>query len=788
MRVPIAWLREYVDVPNDAQVLSDRLAMLGFPVEEIVRRPRISGVVVGKIAALHKHPNADRLQVGSIDVGGPAPLTIATAATNVAQGQVIPVAVIGAKLPHLTIEPRNMRGIASEGMMVSADELGLPPEWFEDGIVQLDPDTPLGADVVELFGLNDDVLDVEVTSNRVDAMSVLGLARELAASYGLPLKVPSFVNPGTQNDPPDAAPQVRLDSPDCTRFVAQRFDHISVGPAPAWMRVRLALAGQRPIDNVVDVSNYVMLETAQPLHFYDAARIPGARFVVRDARDGETMVTLDGTQRTLAPQALVIAGDDAALCLAGLMGGAGSEVTPATTAIVLEAANFNGARIRRTSKALGLRSEASSRHEKTLAPALTDIGAARAAQLLTAIGAHAYRPHAFGASLEAAQPIELTARDVERLLGLTLDGARIASHLEALGCSVTAQEGGALAVVPPAWRLDLTIAADLVEEVARMEGYENIAPVVPSVPAHDISSAQFDAENTVAAALAALGYREIITHTLHGRDFFDRMMRSGFAPSHNSVEVLNPLSEDQRFLRYTLWQGSMAYFSSVDAPARAFEIGHVFALDEGLIGEVPILTFGFAAEPLDEPEGHDTHLLRLKGDGEALLRALTGRRAETARENVNGLHPGKTGMFMMDGRQVAHFGRLDPRAAKAFDVRLPVYLCSVFLDVLPEYVLPRFRPPSKYPSTYRDLAVVVNLDVTAQGIEATLAKALGEICTSIRVFDEYRGAQVGEGRKSLAVRITLQRYDATITDEEADAAIERALDALRREIGATIRG
>ncbi|HET9029947.1 MAG TPA: phenylalanine--tRNA ligase subunit beta, partial [Candidatus Aquilonibacter sp.] len=381
MRVPISWLRQYVDLPEEADTIADRLAMLGFPVEDIVRRPLITGVVVGKIVALEKHPNADRLQVGKIDIGGDAPLTIATAATNVAVNQTIPVAIIGAQLPAIKIDRRKMRGVESEGMMVSADELALPPEWFEDGIMQLDEGTPLGTNVVELFGLGDDVLDVEVTSNRVDAMSILGLARELAASYGVPLRAPSFENPGVDEDPAGTAPAVTLETADCTRFVAQQFDNVRVEAAPAWMRVRLALAGQRPINNLVDVSNYVMLETAQPLHFYDASHVSARHFIVRDSRPNETLRTLDDEERKLTPQSFVIADEAKALGLAGLMGGAQSEVRPETTSIILESANFNGARVRRMAMSLAMRTEASSRHEKTLAPALTDMGAARAAQL-----------------------------------------------------------------------------------------------------------------------------------------------------------------------------------------------------------------------------------------------------------------------------------------------------------------------------------------------------------------------------------------------------------------------
>ncbi|HKE36550.1 MAG TPA: phenylalanine--tRNA ligase subunit beta [Candidatus Baltobacteraceae bacterium] len=773
MRVPISWLREYVDLPRDTDEIAHRLAMLGFPVEDVIRRPKITGVVVGKIVELQKHPNADRLQVGIIDVGGAQPLTIATAATNVAAGQVIPVATIGAKLPQLTIEPRKMRGIASEGMMVSADELALPPEWFEDGIVQLEPDAKIGGDVVAAYGLDDDVLEVEVTSNRVDAMCVTGLARELAASYGVELRLPPAENPGTAEEPADRAVGVAIESPDCRRFVAQRFDGIATAPAPAWMRIKLALAGQRPINNLVDVSNYVMLETGQPLHFYDAAKISGGKLIVRDGREGERTVTLDDVERTLSPLSLVIADDRQTLCLAGLMGAAAGEVTDSTTSIVLEAANFSGARVRRMSKALALRSEASSRHEKTLPLALTDAGAARAAHLLVALGATAYRPHAFGSAVEPQAPIELKLSDVKRLLGIEIPADRVAAHLRSLGCTV-AQHAHVVTVTPPLWRNDLTIPADAIEEIARVEGYENIPSVVPSVPAHDISSAQYALENRVAAELDALAYYEIVTYSLVGRFNAD------------SVEVLDPLSEDQRYLRTSILPAMLEYFARHDSPVRVFEIGHNFRNENGLVVETPVATFGFTVEAADEPSWHDTPFLRLKGDCEALLRRITGRSAEVSRDVRAGFHPGKTAVLIVDGHEVAHLGRIDPRATAAAGVRFPAYACTVMLDRLPDYRIPQYAPPSKFPSTYRDLALEVDLELTAADVERSVAETLGPMCTGVRVFDEYRGPQVQTGHKSVAVRITLQRFDATITDEEADAAIERVLAALR-ERGAVIR-
>ena len=785
MRVPITWLREYVDLPSDAQAIADRLAMLGFPVDEIFARPTISGVVVGTITAIAKHPNADRLQVCTIDAGAQHPLTIATAATNVAAGQVIPVATIGAQLPHMKIEPRKMRGIDSEGMLCSADELGLPAEWFEDGIMQLDASAPIGADVVALFGLADDVLEVEVTSNRVDAMSMIGLARELAASYGVPLRLPSFENPGQTGDQLPA-PRVTIETPDCERFVAQAFTGVTVAPAPGWMRIRLALAGQRPINNLVDVSNYVMLETAQPLHFYDAGGVADLHLFVRDARAGEKLVTLDDAEHELTPQALVIADANGPLGLAGLMGGKSSEVRAQTHAIVLESANFAGVRIRRMSMQLGFRSEASSRHEKTLAPALADVGAARAAQLLLALGARAGAPHSFGTPLASNPSIALAPRDVERILGLRLDADRIAAHLTALGCNVHI-EGDALRVIPPAWRRDITIAADLVEEVARMEGYENIEPIVPSIPAHEIPSTDFDLEERVADVLVALGYHEVLTYSLHGSAPFDKMRRAGIEPSHHSVEVRNPLSEDQRYLRSALGPGLIAYAARLDQPVRVFEIGHVFADDAGTIREMPVLAFGFAADLTNEPAWRDSHFLRLKGDCEALIRRVTGRVPEITRDVRNGLHPGKTGVFLIDGSEVANIGRIDPRLERAYASRLPLYFCNIYLDRLPDYIAPAYRIPSKFPSTYRDLALVLEPKTAAVRVETTIAQAIGGLATSVRVFDEYRGAQIASDKKSLAVRVTLQRTDATITDEEADTAIARALAALRDELGAVIR-
>ncbi|MBV9270129.1 MAG: phenylalanine--tRNA ligase subunit beta [Candidatus Eremiobacteraeota bacterium] len=787
MRVPLAWLREFVELPADPRTVAEYLAQLGFPVESIEERPVITGVVVGKIVELDRHPNADRLQVGKIDVGNGGLLTIATAATNVAQGQTIPVATIGAKLPHLTIERRKMRGLESEGMMISADELALPSEWFEDGIMQLEPDVAPGTNVIEYFRLCEPVLDVEVTSNRVDALSIAGLARELAAALKVPLRLPDLTNPGTLDDGADA-PNVTIETPDCHRLVAQRFTNLRIKPAPAWMRMRLALAGQRPINNIVDISNYVMLETGQPLHFYDDARVPNHHLIVRDGRDGEKLITLDDVEHELSPQSLVIATEDGAEGLAGLKGGKHSEVSDDTTSILLESANFTGSRVRRTSAQLAFRTEASSRHEKALAPWLTDIGAARAAQLLVAQGATAYKPHAFGEEPASEPPIMLKLRDIPRILGFDVAPMEIREFLDALGFRITLEAEQSIEVIAPPWRRDVTSAIDVIEEIARLAGYDRIEATIPSIAAHEISSAAYELERRLAQELRSLGYRELVNYALHGPQVFEKLRRAGFEPSRRPVEVMNPLSEDQRYLRYALGPGLLEYFARVDTPARVFEIGHVF-YQEAAPTEIPSLMFGFTAEPLDEPPWSDTNFLRVKGDTESLLTAITAcRNFEATPDKRNGMHPGKTAAVMLEGHEVAVVGAIDPRVANSFGVRFPVYIGFIFLEKIPEFQTPAFHPPSKFPSTYRDLALLCGLEVPAHAIERCIAHAIGSLARSVRVFDEYRGPQVGEEKKSLAVRTVLQRDDATITDEEADAAMNEALSALRDQLDVTLRG
>ena len=788
MKLPIAWLRDYVDLTLGTDAIAERFASLGFPVDAIERRPALSGVVVGRLAAVEKHPNADRLQVCTVDIGEAEPLTIATAATNVAAGQIVPVAKIGARLAQLTIAPRKMRGIDSEGMLVSAGELGLVEDGFEDGILQLEHDAPVGADFIALHRLEDDVLDVEITANRVDAMSVLGLARELGAALGLTVREPSLEVVYTE--PESAADaSVEIETPDCKRFVAQRFSGLEAKVAPFWMRVRLALAGQRPIDSLVDVSNFVMLETGQPLHFYDYEKLAGRRLIVRDARPGETVVTLDGEERTLDTVALVIADENAVQCLAGLRGAAGSEVGAATRELLLEAATFSGPRIRRMSVALGLRTDASSRHEKGLPLALTSLGAARAAHLLQAEGALVHRPFAAGGEIRTAAPIRVTPHDVRGLLGITLDAHEITGALRGLGFEVR-DDGDGLLATPPAWRGDVALREDVIEEVGRVVGYDRVKSELPAIAAQSISSKTYHDERRIAAALAAQGYREALSFALQPASVHETYARAGLALPGDVVEIVNPLSEDQRYMRFSLLPGLLALVKRYEGGGalRYFEIGHVF-----WGGDAPIETAQAAwlyATPKRpaEPAWRDAGFATFKGEATAIARALAGSEAETVVAQHAELHPGKCATLRVEGREVVSFGAVDPRLLAEYDIASDVYFAVLDAAELPAYRMPQFVAPSRFPALERDLALIVGPDVGAGDIERAVRSAANGLLADVRVFDEYRGPQIEAGKKSVAIRVVLQSHAATLTDAEADTQVGVILSALETHCGAKIRG
>jgi len=811
MRVPLAWLRDYVELPADPLAVVGHFANLGFPVDEIVTRPAITGVVIGKLTSVAPHPNADRLQLCSVDIGAEKPLTIATAATNVASGQIVPVATIGARLPKLTIEPRKMRGIDSEGMLVSAEELDLEAEWFEDGIMQLDPGTPIGRNMIDYFRLDLPILDVEVTTNRPDCLSLVGLARELAAALGVPLKFPdtSVMYGGEYVD--DAGNvvdqsydsmdvRVTLESTDVNRYVVQRVSRLRVRPAKAWMRLRLALAGQRPISNLVDISNFVMLELGQPLHFFDFEKIGGKHIIVRDARPGEHLVTLDGTDRELDATALLIADETQATGLAGLMGGQISEVADSTREIVIESANFNGPRVRRMASKLGMRTEASSRNEKGLPIALADLGAARAARLLEQEGGIIHMPRGFGKSAGLPVVVDLQKSEIERLLGFTLSDAEIERALGALGFEARSLLGAELseklglggesledvttfAVTVPGWRSDVTIAADLVEEIARVVGYDRLSEALPPVADQTIDSAPFDREMELAFTLAGLGYHECITLGLQPLAVAERWRSAGIAIPE-LLEITNPLSEDQRYLRFSILPALLAHAERErERPLRTFELGHVFANDPPHETNT-LVTLAMTAKH-GGPPWRDEAFLAAKSDLVALIRRVTGREPAVARGTAAGLHPGKTAEIRLDDRVVAWVGAVDPRLLRAHGLDDDAVASTILVDSLPPKATRHYAALSKYPPISRDLAVILAPEVPAADIVAAVRAQ--PLVARVDVFDEYRGPQIGADKKSLALHVVLQRNDATLTDADADASVAAIVAELGSRYGALLR-
>ena len=788
MRVPLGWLKVYVDVHESADEAAEIFARLGFPVEAIDRAPRIEGVVIGEIVTLEKHPNADRLLVGKVSVGNGAPLTIATGAANVAVGQRIPIATIGAQLPEMKIEKRAMRGIASEGMMCSARELGLEPDHFEDGIMILDGEVAVGADAVSALGLGEAVLDLDVTPNRPDCLSVLGLAREYAAATRRALRLPELYA-GPYPAPSDV--RVSLEGDGCNRYVAQRFENVRVGPAPAWMRVRLSLAGQRPISNLVDISNYVMLEVGQPLHFFDWESVAGGTIVVRKAHHGEHLLTLDGVDRELDERVLLICDQAGPSVIAGIRGGERSEVKETTHSLLMESANFDGPTIRRGSLSLGLRTDGSLRHEKSLPLAFPDLGAARAAKLLADEGATINAPLAAGKAVPPPAHIAFAVAQVPRVLGLTLPAQRIASNLEVLGFATLPVDDLMLDVEVPPWRADVHEGVDLVEEVARIESYDEIPSVLPPIAQHGIGSDDWHLESDIAHSLMDMGYREIVSLPLHSSAIIEKYRNAGIELPRAPVEVLNPLSEEQRWLRFAILPLMLQWLSRnrQELPCRIFEIGHTFR-GEDPISEETIAGILFAREEREEkgePAWRDRTLVEFRSEIESLLRNLTGTWPDVAQDAIPGLHPGKSASLLLGHDSVAMAGRVDPRLCGIFEIPLSTYYAFLRVDKLPARRVAVYKPVPKFPGTSRDVALLLDENVPAEAVLGAVLQAAIPQVERARPFDEYRGPQVPAGKKSIAVRIWLREPDATITDAIADEATAKVVAALRERLGAELR-
>ena len=801
MRVPLSWLHDHCAPDLEPAALAERLDLTGTKVERIHHHgvERLEHFVVGRVLEAERHPDADRLTVCRVDVGGGETAGIVCGAPNVAAGQTVAVARPGAVMPDGTELGRaRLRGVESEGMILAEDELGIGPDHA--GIMVLDAGLEPGRALLEVLPIATTVLELEITPNRPDCLGLYGIAREVHAATGGPLGAPPWAeDPGTEGAVDGV--EVSVECPDlCPRFTARAFSDVTVGPSPPWLRARLTAAGQRPISNVVDITNYVMLLTGQPLHAFDLDRVAGGRLVVRRAHDGEPIETLDGETRRLDEDTVMICDDDGPTSIAGVMGGARSEVSDSTTTVLLEVATWDGPNIQRTSTRLGLRSEASARFEKQLQPEQALEALAVATRLMADLCGATLAPGTIdegGPGPEAAR-VRLRDARVEALLGAPVPAARSEEILGALGFAVEPGAGELTAVVPHWRRGDVSQEVDLIEEVARIDGLERLPATIPSRAGAGGLSPQQRARRRVEDVLAGQGLSEAVGWSFTAPETVNRLRVSAEDPRHRRVAVANPMSEEQSVLRTTVL-GSLLDVARHNAAhgrsaVRLFETGGVYAA--GAAGELPderrrlgvLLTGPASPASWRAPTGAPADLFAAKGVLAGLLDGLgIAWTVESGAEPF--LHPGRAATVLLGGAPVGWLGEVHPLVARDWDLEGAAAF-EVDLDVLTAAAVARARAfvdVTTFPAVREDLAVVVSDDIAAGDVVAAVRQVGGETLRRAEVFDVYRGEQVGEGRVSLALALEFRAPDRTLTD--ADVAERRQAIAahLRATLGGELR-
>ncbi len=785
MKVLLSWLREFAPIEGDPTELGEAMSMLGMAVESMEVFGSLDGVIVAEVMATRPHPNADRIQLVDVDTGDGVALQICCGAFNMAVGDRVPLATIGTTMPNgMEIAKRRMRGEESNGMLCSADELGLGND--HDGIYILPAEVELGAQLTEQLGLGGDVLyDLEINPNRPDAMSVAGVARDLAAHLGVPFMMPQW-SVGESGEPVEDVASVTIHDPQlCGRFVARVLRDVVVGESPAWMQLRLSLCGMRPINSVVDVSNYVMLELGTPNHTYDLAKVPNGHLGVRRASESEELVTLDDGMRTLTGADGVIVDDtDSAIGIAGVMGGASTEISDITTEVLLELAWWWPRPIAETSTRLNLRSEASTRFERGTDWALNVNAVNRFCDLMAAQGATVAPGHIdVWGEVPSRAVVELRTSRVNHLLGTDMSRDHVASLLEPIGFDTEPVENDVLVTVVPSFRPDTTTETDIIEEVARHYGYATIAKTVPRSPDAGHLSAYQQERRDLRASLAGAGFNEIIPMPFLAPD---ALARTGLSID-DPVTLANPLAAEEGVLRPSLLPGVMgvvAYNESHrNLGVRLFEIGHIFMPprgDEILPDETEWLAIAIAGAQADAAKrAWDLVAGRL---------GLRGVTVEN-RDDVAGMHPTRAAALLADSTKVGMMGEVDPGVLAAWGISQRVAYVEVQLDAI--LSMPHgdraYRLVSTHPSSDIDLAFVTPDAVPASAVESTLRATAGERLMSLRLFDVFRGAQLGADSRSIAFTLRLQAADHTLTEDEIGAIRQNCIDAVEARHGAMLR-
>ena len=802
MKLPLSWLSDYTDISGVTPKEYDaRLTMSGSKVEEVYYLgAEIENVVTGKVLSVVDHPDSDHLKICQIDVGQGEPIQIVTGAPNVTPdsvGEICPVALHKSTLPGgVKITKGKLRGEVSNGMMCSFQELGLThgcvPYACENGILFLPEGTPVGEDIKKVLGLDDYVADFEITSNRADCFSVIGLARETAATFDRPFTVKEPVVKGCGGDINEHMSVEVVDTDLCPRYTARLVKNIKIEPSPAWMRERLHACGVRPINNIVDITNYVMLEYGQPMHAFDYSCLSNGKIVVRRARNGESIQTLDGQDHDLTDKMLAICDNDKPVAVAGVMGGANSEIEDDTTTVVFESACFHGATVRVTAKALGMRTEASGRFEKGLDPSLTMPAVQRACELVEMLGAGEVVDGVIDACAADLTPKTLPFEPdkMNALLGLDLSADEQKAYLERLEFRV---EDGK--VIIPSFRVDIARMCDLAEEVARMYGYDKIPT---TLYAGEMVQGEYTpkqmAEQIVSQTCRSAGFDEAMSHSFISPKFYDMIGWAEDDPRRISTTILNPLGEDFSIMRTTVLPSmlqSLAHNHAHRNPtASLFEMGMIYT---------PVIKDGKAdASVLPHEEKVITlgsygrlSFFQFKGVIEAICRELNVKDVQFMPETGNpSYHPGRCANILIGGEVVGVFGTVHPTVAARYGLSGEVLAAELPLDKLFAAIDPvkLYHPLPKFPASTRDIAVLVDDTVPAASMQAAIEKAAGSILEAVKLFDVYKGKGIPEGKKSVAYSLSMRAPDRTLTDEECDKAMKQALAALEKDFGAVLRG
>ena len=800
MKVPLKWLQEYVDITLSPNDLANRLTMAGTEVKGVqVIGGSWGNIVVGQIVAVNPHPNADRLSLTTIDLGTERQ-TVVCGAPNLRLGDKVAFAYVGAQLIDghsgqvFRLKPAKIRGAVSNGMACSEKELGISDS--HEGIMVLPAEAPIGTPLAEYLG--DTILDIDVTPNRPDCLSMIGIAREVAALTRQGLHLPE-VEYEQKAPPVDQQVSVKIVAPDlCPRYCASLITGVKVAESPRWMQQRLLKCGMRPINNIVDITNYVMLEYGQPLHAFDYHQIKGRKIIVRRATEGETMVTLDGAERLLSEDMLVIADEQRAVAIAGVMGGADSEVTHETTSILLESANFNPPSIHYTGRVLCLPSEACMRFERGISPELTIPALKRATQLIIQLAGGKAAKGLVDAypGKRAPESVSLSTSQVKQLLGVEFSLDQITEALTSLGFDCNIVSASEVRVIAPYWRSDIHQAVDLIEEVARVIGYDNIPATMLTQPVPRQSPEPIlSLKQKVRHRLIGYGFQEVITYSLTSLEMLNKLLPEPRPLEPMPLRVANPMTVEQEYLRPNLRANLLAVLSAnrryEDSGIRLFELGKVYLPRQKDLPNEPEVLCGVLSGFRFEKSWHGGDDLLdfydAKGVVEGLLSYLDVEASfEEGRDE--GLHPAKQGTIVIAGNQLGVVGELHPKVLQAFEIPEAACLFEIDLTALLPFTLGHkmFQPIPRFPAIVRDIALVIDAGVTHKRVE-DIIKGFS-LVERVTIFDVYCGEQLPPGKKSLAYSITFQSLTHTLTDEEVNQVQQQILAKLSSELGATLRG